>query len=83
MFLKWMRYIKLKGGYNVMLQQRPTTIISEWSALFFFLLVKERFVYVIDEQLAELNDRYDELNTKLIICLSCVNPDDSFVVFDK
>ncbi|XP_008232717.2 PREDICTED: zinc finger MYM-type protein 1-like [Prunus mume] len=43
----------------------------------------ELFIYVIDEQLKELDDRFNEVNTKLLICLACLSPNDSFVAFDK
>ncbi|KAM2252975.1 hypothetical protein ACFX1S_007418 [Malus domestica] len=41
------------------------------------------FIYVIDEQITELDDRFNEVNTKLLICLACLSPKDSFVAFDK
>ncbi|XP_050141085.1 uncharacterized protein LOC126617059 [Malus sylvestris] len=43
----------------------------------------ELFIYVIDEQITELEDRFNEVNTELLICLACVSPKDSFVAFDK
>ncbi|VVA39567.1 PREDICTED: zinc finger MYM-type 1, partial [Prunus dulcis] len=43
----------------------------------------ELFIYVIDEQLTELDDRFNEVNTELLICLACLSPNDSFVAFDK
>ncbi|XP_050150554.1 uncharacterized protein LOC126625530 [Malus sylvestris] len=41
------------------------------------------FIYVIDEQITELEDRFNEINTELLICLACLSPKDSFVAFDK
>ncbi|XP_048422930.1 zinc finger MYM-type protein 1-like [Pyrus x bretschneideri] len=41
------------------------------------------FFEVIDFQLTELDDRFAEGNTELLICLACLNPNDSFVAFDK
>ncbi|XP_021800195.1 uncharacterized protein LOC110744509 [Prunus avium] len=41
------------------------------------------FIYVIDEQLTKLDDRFNEVNTELLICLACLSPNDSFVAFDK
>jgi hypothetical protein len=38
---------------------------------------------VIDRQLRELNDRFDEVNTELLICMGSFNPSDSFASFDK
>ena len=43
----------------------------------------EYFYMVIDSQLYELNDRFNKVNTKLIECLSCLDPRNSFVAFDK
>ena len=34
-------------------------------------------------QLQELNDRFDEVNTDLLLCMACLNPNDSFLAFDK
>jgi hypothetical protein len=41
------------------------------------------FLSVIDRQLRELNDRFDEVNTELLLYMSSFNPIDSFVVYDK
>ena len=38
---------------------------------------------IIDMQLQELNSRFDEVNTTLLLCISCLCPDDLFVAFDK
>ncbi|XP_030924980.1 uncharacterized protein LOC115952023 [Quercus lobata] len=38
---------------------------------------------VIDMQLQELNNRFSEANTDLLLCMACLNPRDSFVAFDK
>jgi hypothetical protein len=43
----------------------------------------DMFLGVIDRQLKELNDRFDEVNTDLLICMSSFNPKDSFAAFDK
>jgi len=43
----------------------------------------DMFLGVIDRQLKELNDRFDEVNTDLLICMSSFNPKDSFASFDK
>jgi hypothetical protein len=34
-------------------------------------------------QLAELDDRFTETNTKLLLCVACLNPSDSFSAFNK
>ncbi|XP_022850561.1 zinc finger MYM-type protein 1-like [Olea europaea var. sylvestris] len=41
------------------------------------------FYSVIDMQLQELNDRFSEVSTELLLCLACLCPDDSFSAFDK
>ncbi|KAM2249065.1 hypothetical protein ACFXTI_003761 [Malus domestica] len=43
----------------------------------------ELFIYVIDEQITELDDHFNEVNTELLICMACLSPKDSFVAFDK
>ncbi|KAL5577660.1 hypothetical protein UlMin_019359 [Ulmus minor] len=43
----------------------------------------ELFYSVIDMQLRELNDRFNEVNTELIICMVCLSPIDLFSSFDK
>ncbi|XP_057756353.1 uncharacterized protein LOC130975600 [Arachis stenosperma] len=36
-----------------------------------------------DIQLQELNNRFTEVNTELLLCIACLNPSDSFFAFDK
>ena len=43
----------------------------------------DMFLSVIDRQLQELNDRFDEVNTDLLLCMSSFNPVDSFAAYDK
>ena len=43
----------------------------------------ELFYTVIDMQLQELNNRFSEANTNLLLCMACLNPSNSFVAFDK
>lgn len=43
----------------------------------------EFFFVVIDIQLQELNERFNEVNTELLLCLASLCPGDSFVAFDK
>jgi hypothetical protein len=43
----------------------------------------DMFLGVIDRQLKELNDRFDEANTDLLICMSSFNPKNSFTAFEK
>ncbi|WOK97614.1 hypothetical protein Cni_G06322 [Canna indica] len=42
----------------------------------------ELFNLVIDSQLQELNDRFDNVNTSLIECLSCLDPCEKFASFN-
>jgi hypothetical protein len=41
------------------------------------------FISLIDRQLRELNDRFDEVNTDLLLCMASFNPVDSFADYDK
>ncbi|XP_020421873.1 uncharacterized protein LOC109949803 [Prunus persica] len=41
------------------------------------------FIQIIEWQLAELNHRSSEVNTELLLCLACLNSNDSFIAFDK
>ena len=34
-------------------------------------------------QLQELNNRFNEVNTELLICVACLNPSNPFASFDK
>jgi hypothetical protein len=43
----------------------------------------ELFYTVIDMQLQELNNRFNKVNTELLLCVACLNPSDSFCAFDK
>lgn len=42
----------------------------------------ELFYAIIDLQLQELNDRFTELTTELLLCMSCLDPSDSFSAYD-
>ncbi|KAK3219008.1 hypothetical protein Dsin_012978 [Dipteronia sinensis] len=41
------------------------------------------FCAVIDMQLQELNSRFPETNTELLLCGACLSPMDQFYAFDK
>ncbi|CAA7012844.1 unnamed protein product [Microthlaspi erraticum] len=41
------------------------------------------FYYVLDIQLLEFNDRFNEVNSELLICISALNPIDLFCQYDK
>ncbi|XP_019161885.1 PREDICTED: zinc finger MYM-type protein 1-like [Ipomoea nil] len=43
----------------------------------------ERFYAVLDLQLQELNNRFNEKNTELLLCVACFDPKNSFARFDK
>ena len=43
----------------------------------------ELFYTVIDMQLQELNNCFNEVNMKLLLCVAFLNSCDSFIVFDK
>ena len=43
----------------------------------------ELFCTILDMQLQELNNRFNETSTELLLCLSCLSPNESFSVFDK
>ncbi|XP_072094157.1 uncharacterized protein [Arachis hypogaea] len=43
----------------------------------------EIFYQVVDRQLQELNNRFTEVNTELLLCIACLNPRHSFIAFDK
>ncbi|XP_050939145.1 uncharacterized protein LOC127148823 [Cucumis melo] len=39
--------------------------------------------HVIDMQLQELNNRFTEKSTELLLCVACLNPSNSFTAFDR
>ncbi|XP_019194749.1 PREDICTED: zinc finger MYM-type protein 1-like [Ipomoea nil] len=43
----------------------------------------ERFCVDLDLQLQELNNRFNEKNTELLLCVACFDPRDPFAMFDK
>ncbi|XP_022842047.1 uncharacterized protein LOC111365744 [Olea europaea var. sylvestris] len=43
----------------------------------------EMFYANIDMQLQELNDRFSEVNSDLLICVACLSPNNLFAAFDK
>lgn len=43
----------------------------------------QSFYTIVDMQLQELNNRFTETNSKLLLCVACLNPADSFAAFDK
>ncbi|KAK4280853.1 hypothetical protein QN277_012420 [Acacia crassicarpa] len=55
--------------------------LESFTFLYYFKV--ELFNTVIDTQVQELNDRFDNVNTKLLECLSCLDPRDSFANFNN
>ncbi|WOK94963.1 zinc finger MYM-type protein 1-like [Canna indica] len=43
----------------------------------------EIFCTIIDMQLQELNSRFNDVNTELLLCVACLSPIDAFSSFDK
>lgn len=43
----------------------------------------EMFYAIIDMQFQELNDRFSEVNSDLLICVACLFPNNSFDAFNK
>jgi hypothetical protein len=43
----------------------------------------ELYYTIIDMQLQELNSRFNEANSELLLCVACLSPDDLFVAFNK
>ena len=43
----------------------------------------DMFVSVIDKQLRELNDRFDEVNIELLSCMTAFSPLNSFAAYDQ
>ncbi|XP_070662413.1 uncharacterized protein [Malus domestica] len=41
------------------------------------------YFQVLDTQLKELNDRFNEVNTELLLCMACLSPVNNFASFDK
>ncbi|CAN6719472.1 unnamed protein product [Malus baccata var. baccata] len=41
------------------------------------------YFQVLDTQLKELNDRFNEVNTELLLCMVCLSPVNNFASFDK
>ena len=62
-------------------QGRPRRKAHEITILHHYQV--ELFYVVINMQLQELNSCFTEVNTKLLLCVACLNPCDSFIVFDK
>ncbi|KAK8936599.1 hypothetical protein KSP39_PZI012333 [Platanthera zijinensis] len=53
----------------------------EITNLHFFRI--EIYNAVLDWMLNELNDRFNEVNTELLLCVACLDPKDQFAAYDK
>ena len=54
----------------------------EESTNFYYYRV-EMFYAVIDSQLQELNNRFNEVNMELLLCMVGLDPSNSFFSYDK
>ncbi|WOG95842.1 hypothetical protein DCAR_0415171 [Daucus carota subsp. sativus] len=43
----------------------------------------DMFIDILERQVQELNDRFDEIGTELLFGMSCLDPQNSFSAFDK
>jgi hypothetical protein len=43
----------------------------------------DMFLSVTDRQLQEINKRFDEVNTNLLLCMAAFSPLDNFASWDK
>ena len=43
---------------------------------------RQVYLGVVDQVIQELNNRFDEVNMELLICMSCLNPINSFASYD-
>ena len=43
----------------------------------------ELFYIIINMQIQELNNHFSEANTDMLFCMTCLNPSNSFIAFDK
>ncbi|KAH9800823.1 TTF-type domain-containing protein [Citrus sinensis] len=43
----------------------------------------ELFYAILEMQIQELSNRFNETNTELLLCVACLCPNDSFATFDK
>ncbi|XP_070015990.1 uncharacterized protein LOC142174214 [Nicotiana tabacum] len=50
---------------------------------YFYRLYVEVFCAAIDLQFSELNSRFSEVNTSLLLGMASLSPDDSFMNYDK
>lgn len=48
-----------------------------------FFIIIDLIRYILGKQLTELNIHFSEANTKLLLCVACLCPDDSFLGFDR
>ena len=46
------------------------------------IILEDKSILVVDQVIQELNNRFDEVNMELLICMSCLNPINSFASYD-
>ncbi|XP_019251358.1 PREDICTED: uncharacterized protein LOC109230300 [Nicotiana attenuata] len=63
-----------------MILGRSRRRVAEYSILHHYRVIV--FRKTIDWQFQELNSRFDEVTTELLLCVSCLNPVNSFLSFD-
>lgn len=54
--------------------------IEKITSLYYYKI--DRFYYMIDIQIQELNNRFNETNTELLLCITCLDPHSSFEAFN-
>ncbi|XP_019179934.1 PREDICTED: uncharacterized protein LOC109175137 [Ipomoea nil] len=69
------------GASNMRVPGRPRRKAEKRTHLHKYRV--ERFYVVLDLQLHELNNRFNEKNTELLLCVACFDPKNSFARFDK
>ena len=62
-------------------QGRSRRNIEESTNLHYYNV--EIFYAMIDSQFQELNNRFNEVNMQLLLCMVCLNPVNSFSTYDK
>ena len=88
-YIDWSVFILYNSWYSYL--EHGWNICSWWERLWYNTQQNtnvhhycvELLYTVIDLQLQELNNRFSEMNTDLLLCMACLNPSNSFVAFDK
>ncbi|XP_020700014.2 uncharacterized protein LOC110112213 [Dendrobium catenatum] len=64
-----------KGRRRSARRNDDTTNLNHYRVEFFYI--------IIDMKLQELNNKFSETSTELLLCMSCLNPNNSFSAYDK